>query len=162
MIFASCRMVSALTALTLTLASLQAVAEPMPDLLPLQPADFPSGCGCSFGVKKGEALVFWSWEFDKKVAALRAPNGLRKLVLRSEQYLPAKNEPPRAGDKMMLQLAEGDWSIQTINTVARTCAARHGTKAKACEGTDYLTRFIVQWRGTQRKDLTGWGHCGCN
>ncbi len=132
-------------------------ADPMPALQPLQASDLPEQCGCSFGEKKGVPLIFWSWENDKQNAVVREPGGLRKLTLRSEKYLPAQHEPPRPGDRMTLQLAQGNWSIQTVSEVTASCSA----KAKSCKGTDYRSHLILQWAGRQRTELRGWGRCGC-
>lgn len=138
--------------------SLQAQTPPMPTLLPLTGADLPQECGCSFGAKKGETLMFWSWENDKQNAVIREEGGgLRKLRLFSEKYFPAQHEPPRPGDRMTLQLSYGNWSIQTASEVLRACAP----KAKSCKGTDYRSRIILQWAGRQRNEVMGWGYCGC-
>jgi len=141
------------------LASTTAFAQNRPNLLPLSEADIPKECGCSFGETKGETLIFWSWENDKQRALIREEGngGLRSLRLMSEKYFPVQNEPPRPGERMALQLALGNWSIQTANEVLRACAP----KAKSCKGTDYRSRIILQWAGRQREEVLGWGHCGC-
>jgi hypothetical protein len=139
------------------IAPLAHATDPMPALLPLQSGDIPAGCGCSFGENKGVPLIFWSWENDKHNAVIREPGGLRKLTLREEKYFPAQPSP-KPGDRMALQLASANWSIQTANEVSRACSP----KAKHCNGTDYRTRIILQWQGSQRDEVPGWGHCGCN
>lgn len=141
------------------IASTAAHAQNMPRLLPLTSSDIPKECGCSFGGKKGDTLIFWSWENDKQHALIReeGSGGLRSLRLMSEKYFPTQNEPPRPGERMTLQLALGNWSIQTANEVLRSCSP----KVKTCKGTDYRSRIILQWSGRQREEVLGWGHCGC-
>lgn len=142
------------------LASASALAQSpaMPALLPLTTADLPQECGCSFGAKKGETLIFWSWENDKQHALIREEGGgLRSLRLMSEKYFPAQHEPPRPGDRMTLQLSWGNWNIQTASEVTRACPV----KAKNCQGTDYRNRIVLQWAGRQRQELQGWARCGC-
>ena len=141
----------------LLLAAPAGAAEPMPELQSLQAADMPQECGCWFGTKKGAALIFWSWENDKQNAVIREPGGPRRLVMRSEKYFPAQHEPPRPGDRMALQLSQGNWNIQTASEVIHACSP----KARSCKGTDYRSRIILQWAGRQREELQGWGHCGC-
>jgi hypothetical protein len=139
-------------------ASIQAQTPPMPKLLPLTTTDIPQECGCSFGVKKGETLMFWSWENDKQHALIREEGGgLRSLRLFSEKYFPAQHEPPRPGERMTLQLSYGNWSIQSASEVTRACSP----KAKSCTGTDYRNLMVLQWAGRQRLELKGWAHCGC-
>lgn len=132
-------------------------AEPMPALQTLQAADMPGSCGCVYGEKGEDALIYWSWADNKQFAFIREPDGLRKLTLRSEKYFPSQNEPPRPGERMTLQLSYGNWSIQTVNEVLRSCSP----KAKSCKGTDYRSRIILQWSGRQREELQGWGRCSC-
>lgn len=139
------------------LLSLGAHAEPMPALLPLMAEDIPAQCGCQFGHKRDVPLVFWSWEDNKQHAVIREAGGLRQLRLRSEKYLPAQHEPPRAGDRMTLQFAWGPWSIQTASEATQTCSPR----AKICKGTSYRSRLLLQWEARQRKEINGWAFCGC-
>jgi hypothetical protein len=148
-----------LTLLAPTLLSLPVNAGPLdvPELLPLQPTDLPQECGCSYGERKGVPLIFWSWENDKQNGVIREAGGARKLTLRNEQYFPAQHEPPHPGDRMTLQLAQKDWSVQTVSEVTASCSP----KAKTCKGTDYRSRLILQWQGRNRTELAGWGHCGC-
>jgi hypothetical protein len=142
------------------LASASTIAQtpPMPTLLPLTASDIPKECGCSFGLRKGEPLIFWSWENDKQNALIREEGGgLRSLRLFSEKYFPVQHEPPIPGERMTLQLSYGNWSVQTANEVLQACAP----KAKKCQGTEYRSRIILQWAGRQRHEELGWGHCGC-
>jgi hypothetical protein len=133
-------------------------AEAMPTLLPLSSADQPQECGCSFGAKKGETLLFWRWEDDKQHALIREESGgLRKLQLYSEKYFPAQHEPPRPGDRMTLLFSYANWNIQTASEVSRACSP----KEKRCVGTDYRNLIVLQWSGRQRTELRGWAHCGC-
>lgn len=149
-----CRLLS-LSALTLATSASHA-GEPVPTLQPLQAGDLPT-CGCRYGEQKGIPLISWSWDNARQNALIRDSSGVRKLSLRSEKYFPPEQHPARPGDRMTLQLAQGDWSIQTVNEVIRSCAP----KAKRCEGTDYRSRLILQWQGVNRTELQGWGHCSC-
>lgn len=130
----------------------------MPALLPLASTDLPQTCGCSFGVKKDETLIFWNWEDDKQYARIREDGaGLRTLRLYSEKYFPAQHEPPRPGDRMTLLFSYADLNVQTASEVSRACSP----KAKRCTGTDYRNLIVLQWSGRQRTELRGWAHCGC-
>ncbi|MDQ7988711.1 MAG: hypothetical protein REI09_03665 [Candidatus Dactylopiibacterium sp.] len=140
------------------LTTLAPAAHAMPVLQALQGTDIPAQCGCRFGVKPGETLLFWSWEADKAFAWLREREaGVQRLRLYSEKYFPAQHEPPRAGDRMTLQFSQGNWSVQTANEVSRACAPR----ASRCAGTDFRSRIVLQWAGRERRELTGWARCGC-
>lgn len=129
-----------------------------PEILPLGSDDLPRTCGCSFGAKKGQPLLFWSWEEDKAYALMRErEGGLRKLRLYSEKYFPAQHEPPRAGDRMTLLFSWSDWNVQTASEVSRACAP----KAKRCHTTDYRSLIVMQWAGRHRREIRGQAQCGC-
>lgn len=140
-------------------ASLPALAaDAMPALQPLAGRDIPAGCGCSFGTRRGEPLLVWSWEEDKQYAYLReAEGGVRKLRLYDEKYFPAQHEPPRPGDRMALMFSYARWNVETASQVTKACSP----KARTCAGTDYGNMIVLRWSGRQRTELRGWGHCGC-
>lgn len=133
-------------------------ADPMPALVPLGAGDIPQECGCSFGAKKGETMLFWSWEKDKQYARIRERDGgLRELRLYEEKYFPAQHEPPRPGDRMTLLFSLANWNVQTASQVSAACSPR----AKQCKATEYRNLIVLQWNGRQRTELRGWARCGC-
>lgn len=153
------KLVRLLAALLAALAASPLLAaDDMPALVPLAAADIPQECGCSFGAKKDQTLMFWSWEKDKQYARIRERGaGLRELRLYEEKYFPAQHEPPRMGDRMTLLFSWSNWNVQTASQVSTVCAPR----AKRCSETGYRNLLLLQWKGQQRTELRGWARCGC-
>lgn len=149
-------LIAGLLGLALTAPAL--AADPMPALKPLTAQDIPAGCGCSFGTRRGEPLLVWSWEEEKQHAYIREEEGgLRKLRLYDEKYFPAQHEPPRPGERMALMFSYSRWNVETASQVTKACSP----KARTCAGTDYSNVIVLRWSGRQRTELRGWGHCGC-
>ena len=131
-------------------------------LLPLHDADIPKVCGCSFGPESApkSTLVFWALE-DPRSGIVRDAKGLRALKLYSEKHLPEQRDPPRINDKLVVQIADGDWSVQMLGSVASVCAPKCKKCAGTTVGTTYRGKLVTLWAGRQRETIEAWGRCGC-
>ena len=119
-----------------------------------------SGCGCTFYSTPrpvaGKEILRWS-QAERGLAAMKLDGEVRTLRLVQEKRLPREREVPRYADRLVLILGDDHYMVEVASSVKRACRPQHAS----CAGTGYAAAFILRRDGAARRELRGWGKCGC-
>ncbi len=148
------------------LASAVAAAHPAaPAIEPVKFEALPAeqiapGCGCTFYSTPrpvaGKEILRWS-EAGRGRATMKLDGEVRTLRVVQEKRLPRQREVPRYADRLVLILGDDHYMVEVASSVKRACRTQHAS----CAGTGYAAAFILRRDGAARRELRGWGECGC-
>lgn len=128
------------------------------DALPVEV--ITAGCGCTFystaRAIPGKEILRWSQD-EQGRAKMKLDGELRSLHLVQEKRLPRQREVPRYADRLVLILEDDHYLVEVAASVKRACRPGH----TSCAATGYAAAFILRRDGAARRDLRGWGECGC-
>ncbi|MBS1137881.1 MAG: hypothetical protein H6R11_1835 [Proteobacteria bacterium] len=151
---------------SLVLAAAVAAAHPAPPAIePVQVEALPAeqiavGCGCTYYSTPrpvaGKEILRWN-RAEGGGATMKLDGEVRRLRVVQEKHLPRARETPRYADRLVLILGDDHYMVEVASSVKRACRPQ----SASCAGTGYAAAFILRRDGAARRELRGWGECGC-